>query len=618
MSAESQYSPKVFCVGMNKTGTSTIKHCFERLGLFPIASPKTYSPEERREIRRFYEDKNYQAMLKLAENYRSFEDRPWNIWSMYRQLHERFPDSLFILTVRDPESWWRSTERWITITKPEVLPLYQLHLRVDQPTREPMIDSYQRYNREVIEYFAGTGRLLVMDIEKGDGWSKLCQFLAVPVPNVDFPHANRQRYTPEDAEILNSIRRAKHGVVCQACSHVTVVKKPSAGGGRAAGRGSPIALARKIKRKIEPEQLQNSPLVRTALYRLHRALRSMTPSNASQNQVRRAAAPRLLPSDELAVVSCLFNPGGSRQRVKNYRKFLAGIKASGVRCLVVEIAFGAAPFEITDHDDIIQLRSDSVLWHKERLLNIGIKRLLAEGVRKIAWLDGDIAFEDPEWPFEVASRLENANLCQVFDTIDIQAHRHGATMAAPSAVKYFLESGRLFEQSPRNLRNLLRGMLKGGQSGFGWAARAEVLEKALLFEYAVVGGADKLMLLASFADSLGDERFADLTRSKIACDACGHRNWSAALSESYMRWAHTWSDAVGGSLDYARLYIHDMYHGQRSDRGYTTRHDILYRHDFDPGMDLIQDNDGCLEWSGTKADLRREVEAYFLSRREDL
>jgi len=26
-----------------------------------------------------------------------------------------------MLTVRDPKSWWRSMERWITLTKPEVL-----------------------------------------------------------------------------------------------------------------------------------------------------------------------------------------------------------------------------------------------------------------------------------------------------------------------------------------------------------------------------------------------------------------------------------------------------------------------------------------------------------------
>lgn len=625
MSNSNPISKRVFCVGMNKTGTSTMKHCFELLNLTPIASPKTYTSEERPKIREFYNHKNYSEMLDLAEHYKTFEDRPWNMWSMYRHLHERYPDSLFILTVRDPESWWRSTERWVTVTKPIVLERYQLHLRVDQPSKESMIDSYLRYNREVEDYFKGTGQLLLMNFERGDGWEKLCEFLGVRVPQIEFPHANRQRYTPEDAEMIKKKRRLKNGLECQACHNLTILKKEESPGlfkNLASSKSSDLVsysriILRRI-RKIKPQDLQGSLAARKLLYSIHRILYFLKAPLHNVFPRGEKAFQRSLPDNELAVVSCFFNPGGSTRRVKNFRNFLAAVKNSGVRCLVVELAFGSAPFEFDDHEDVIQLRSNDVLWHKERLLNIGIRQLLSDGVRKIAWLDGDIVFADHWWPSEIASRLEHANLCQVFDTISIHTHDSGPPMIAPSAVKYFQEDGRLFSQPPLRGRNLLRGMLKGGQSGFGWAARSEVLEKALLFENAVVGGGDKLIFAASLTEDLSDERLQALTHSKHVCRACGHRNKSDTFTASYLEWARQWSNAVDGSVDYARLHISDMYHGKRSDRGYMARHDILYRHEFNPATDLSGDPPECLQWSTQKKQLRREVEAYFLSRREDI
>ena len=74
---------------------------------------------------------------------------------------------------------------------------------------------------------------------------------------------------------------------------------------------------------------------------------------------------------------------------------MEGIKKSGVHMLVVELAFNSRDHEI-DHEHVIQLRSNDIMWHKERLLNIGIQRLIEEGYEKIAWLDADIKFQTPD------------------------------------------------------------------------------------------------------------------------------------------------------------------------------------------------------------------------------
>lgn len=619
-------SERVFCVGMNKTGTSTLKHCFEILGLGPIASPKTYDRTIRRQLEQFYKHKTYDAMLDLAEHYKAFEDRPWNMWTMYRHAHERFPDSRFILTVRDPESWWRSTERWITVTKPGVMARYEQHLRVHEPSKESMTQSYLRYNAEVQAYFEGTGKLLVMDIERGDGWEKLCAFLGLPVPDCDFPHANRQQYTPDDARLIQENRRLKRGLECQACHNRTIVKKKDLGDEQESSTkaGKPLAhylnpgtVVRKI-RSLGPDRFRDSPVARGAFCELHRLAYGIRQPFRRTINGSKPVFESVLPERELAVVSCFFNPGGSARRVSNFQAYLAGMRKSGVRCLVVELAFGDNAFTIVDYDDVIRLRTNDVLWHKERLLNIGISQLLGEGYRKIAWLDGDVIFHDPQWPLEIANRLEQANLCQVFETIGIQTHDSGPPIVAPSAVKYFRETGSLYQQPARRGLSMLTGILKGGQSGFGWAARAEVLQQVPLFEGAVVGGGDKMIYIASLAEDFSAAEFHDLSQSRFTCSACGHRNRSDAYRAQLLAWAERWSAAVDGKVDYARLHLSDMFHGKRDDRGYMTRHDILYRNEFNPDTDLVRDASGCLAWRSGKDALKREVEAYFLSRREDV
>ena len=157
---------RVFGIGMNKTGTTSLKRCFGALDLYPIAPNALESVEMKEAVRGLFEQGDYEPILKMAADYRSFEDRPWNVWEMYQRLDQRFPDSRFILTIREPESWWRSTGRWITVVKPRMAKKYLRHLGAASLAKADMIAAYEQYNEGVIEYFAGTDKLLVIDFEK--------------------------------------------------------------------------------------------------------------------------------------------------------------------------------------------------------------------------------------------------------------------------------------------------------------------------------------------------------------------------------------------------------------------------------------------------------------------
>lgn len=615
LSTNRNINKRIFCIGMNKTGTSTMGHCFKKLGLYPLASPTTMTPELTKELKIFFKTRNYDDILNFAENCKTFEDRPWNMWDMYRHIDKRFPDSLFILTVRNSDSWWRSTERWITILKPQMKKRYINHLNVDNVDRSSMVKSYEDHNQQIISYFKGSKKLLIMDLEGGDGWNKLCKFLDVPVPEEAFPHANKQAYTSAELKKIRELRRKKKGHTCQACEHVFLDKKSYS------QQSSPYSSTKqRIKRAVLPSAkalITNnlcSKLIRSA-----NNFKSKMLSNRKKELQRIKSQYPDMDINDFSIVSCFFNPTGSIHRVENFTRFLEGIKDSGVNYLVVELAFGTEPFSFNGEENIIQLRTNDVMWHKERLLNIGIKHLLNKGYKKIAWLDGDILFDNPDWPWFISAKLETSRLCQVFSTINIQVSKDSLPICASSSVKYYKSHNKIFSQ-PSTLYEKLAGRNLSGQSGFGWAATAEVLQKVQLYENAIVGGGDKLLFLASLMNEDKKDRLKrlkSLTSSHLACPKCKHRNQSESYTADFINWAYQWSEVIEKNVDYVSLQISDLYHGQRANRKYLDRKNILFKHQYNPDTDIKIDSSGCLSWTENTIDLQNDIKSYFFSRKDD-
>jgi hypothetical protein len=124
----------------------------------------------------------------------------WPSCSFYRELAEFYPDAKVILTLRDPQSWYKSVSNTImpAMRKPgegagPKLPGIFGPLLIGEKTfgndfsEANMIAVYERHNAEVKRVIP-PGRLLVF--EAGEGWEPLCAFLGVPVPDVPYPLMN--------------------------------------------------------------------------------------------------------------------------------------------------------------------------------------------------------------------------------------------------------------------------------------------------------------------------------------------------------------------------------------------------------------------------------------------
>ena len=99
---------KIIGAGFGRTGTHSLKLALEELGF-----GKCYHMEhlimDHPETVTFWQDLKADKPVdwdKFFEGYQSAVDFPTNV--LYKKFIKQYPDAKIILTVRDPESWYRS------------------------------------------------------------------------------------------------------------------------------------------------------------------------------------------------------------------------------------------------------------------------------------------------------------------------------------------------------------------------------------------------------------------------------------------------------------------------------------------------------------------------------
>jgi hypothetical protein len=183
--------PKVFGIGFQKTGTSSLDAAFRILGYRTDKGVFINAPAKRGSI--FIDPpltnaKVLDRVLPIAQEKDAFSDNPWPL--LYRELDALFPGSKFVLTMRDPERWVASLARHYRDRESNVLE-WLYGCRKVAGNEGGCVEAYKAHNAAVRRHFASRpGALLEIDIETGPAWAKLCAFLDKRVPAQPFPHAN--------------------------------------------------------------------------------------------------------------------------------------------------------------------------------------------------------------------------------------------------------------------------------------------------------------------------------------------------------------------------------------------------------------------------------------------
>ncbi len=190
--------------GFGRTGTMSMKHALEQLlggKCYHMVECFPKGPEHYRlwvEAARGKPD--WDAIF---DGYEATVDFP--ACTSYQALADYYPDAKVILTVRDPERWFESTQD--TIFSPEWIEY--LPGSEAGPYMSATVDDYfdnrmhdrdhliSRFNEHIaaVKNAISPERLLVFEAK--DGWEPLCEFLDLPAPQGDYPHINDTEATRE-------------------------------------------------------------------------------------------------------------------------------------------------------------------------------------------------------------------------------------------------------------------------------------------------------------------------------------------------------------------------------------------------------------------------------------
>lgn len=178
-------SDKIFGIGLSKTGTTSLTEALRILG---------YKTLHNNNIILRYTAETLKLDLNIINSNDAFTDI--GIVKFYKQLDINYPNSKFILTVREIDSWLKSCQaHWCKKSLKEQNNI-TLQLRLDvyntlKFNRQKMRDVYKKHISEVMSYFKKREQdLLILNVCEGEGWHKLCPFLNKPIPTTPFPKTN--------------------------------------------------------------------------------------------------------------------------------------------------------------------------------------------------------------------------------------------------------------------------------------------------------------------------------------------------------------------------------------------------------------------------------------------
>lgn len=211
---------KLFCIGFNKTATTSLERALLDLGL---RMPKQLEQEDI--LSDVVRGQGYQTLQRYCQDYDAFQDLPFSQSTVYLACDALFPGSKFILTVRDEQAWVKSYIRFykrefgledVEIFSEDVFRDKTLYLKKGYVhsvfenlliehrggqavvrwdlafDRDFLIDLYLRRNSEVIRYFSDRpDDLLVLDPGKEADTGRLLTFLEIDgVEAAPFPREN--------------------------------------------------------------------------------------------------------------------------------------------------------------------------------------------------------------------------------------------------------------------------------------------------------------------------------------------------------------------------------------------------------------------------------------------
>jgi hypothetical protein len=297
----------------------------------------------------------------------------------------------------------------------------------------------------------------------------------------------------------------------------------------------------------------------------------------------------------LHVIAVVSNPALFARRYILAKQFIQRMEQeSNVILYIVELAYGSQQFYITDDKNLrhLQLRTDIPLWHKENMVNVGVRKLLPPTWKAMAWIDADVEFESATWALDTLKILNGyKDIVQVFShALDMDPNE--------STMRVFNAFG--FQHEKRQIYNS-KDPVNYWHPGYAWAITKKAYDKlGGLYEYGILGSGDNIMsftLIKNGLKSINHESTSGYKQSIISFET----------KSKTLR------------LGYVPGVIRHHFHGNKKDRKYVERWQILVDHSYDPYTYLTRDENGLIIPNGDcPKEMLVKIDEYFHGRNEDI
>lgn len=312
------------------------------------------------------------------------------------------------------------------------------------------------------------------------------------------------------------------------------------------------------------------------------------------NDIKYAIANNSPIEDKLHVIIVISNPCLYARRYILCKEFIKRFEEEeeNVNLYIVEMIYPGQRFIITNKNNKnhLQLKTDTAIWHKENMINLGVSSLLPKTWKAFAWVDADIEFENSSWVTDTLKILNGSkDIVQLFShAVDLDKDK--------SNLNIFNGFGYSYSKQKKYTT-------KGGNywhPGFAWAITRKAYDKiGGIFDKGVLGSGDNMMALS----------FINKVESTLNMEY--HEDYKNSILDFQ-------KTAKKIRLGYTPGVIRHYYHGSKTNRQYTNRWQILIKHNFSPMNDIKYDSKGILIPSKTfSTEFKEDILNYFKERKED-
>jgi len=299
--------------------------------------------------------------------------------------------------------------------------------------------------------------------------------------------------------------------------------------------------------------------------------------------------------DKLHVIAVISNPYLFARRYILMKEFIhrMELEEPNVVLYVVELVYGKQKYIITNKNNKrhLQIRCETPLWHKENMVNLGIRTLLPKNWKAVAWIDADLEFENPTWALDTLKILNGSQ-----DVVQLFSHCVDMSPTG-EAMKIFNSWGYQYIKGLPYSANVMNFW----HPGYGWACTRKAYEKmGGLYDMGILGSGDNIMALCFLQKGvkygLNKENSADYKHS-----------------------VQVFQDKVKNMrFGYVPGVIRHYYHGTKTSRKYGERWKLLVQHKYSPYKHMKYDKNGVLiPTEDCPQKLLDDIFEYFGQRNED-